>query len=148
MELRFFRSLLPLKAHRYGEIFRVLDAFFICHIGVGFFKIRTFFLDKFLGLGYFWYNEVQFGTDPEKSYLAGGSPTFGFLNFGTEGKFLQDVFQPLAGNAIVDFLFLFGLFGVGIALMTGAGRRLGGGGGAHPDGGDGHLRPGDGAGSW
>ena len=88
------------------------------------------FLDKFFGLGYFWYNEVQFGTDPEVSYLSGGSPTFGFLNFGTSGKFLEDVFKPMAGNGLVDFLFLFGLFGVGLAMLTGAGRKLGGGGGA------------------
>ncbi|MHA2502124.1 MAG: hypothetical protein ACXAE3_04595 [Candidatus Kariarchaeaceae archaeon] len=87
------------------------------------------FLDKFFGLGYYWYNEVQFGTDPSRAYIAGGSPTFGFLTYGTQGKFLESVFQPMAGTAVVDFLFLFGLFGIGLSMLTGAGRKLGGTGG-------------------
>lgn len=73
------------------------------------------FLDKLFGLG--------FATEREASWLEGGSPTEGYLSFATKGPF-ADTFQSLAGYAIVDWLFMLGLAGVGIALMVGAGVRL------------------------
>lgn len=72
------------------------------------------FLDKFFGLG--------FTTAASKSWLQGGSPTFGFLKFGTQGPF-KPLFEQMAGNVIVDYLFMFGLLALGVALVLGIGLR-------------------------
>lgn len=66
------------------------------------------FLDKTFGLG--------FATTPEKSWINGGSPTTGFLSFGTKGPFV-DIFQSLAGVALVDWLFMLGLLFIGLTLV-------------------------------
>lgn len=66
------------------------------------------FLDKTFGLG--------FATLPEKSWLNGGSPTFGFLSFGAKGPFVE-IFQSLAGVAVVDWMFMLGLLFVGLTLI-------------------------------
>lgn len=67
------------------------------------------FLDKTFGLGK--------ATPSARAWLEGGSPTTGFLSNvdGTFGSF----FNGLAGNAVVDWLFMLGLLGVGIGLMLG-----------------------------
>jgi len=75
------------------------------------------FLDKLYGLG--------FTTAPEASWLAGGSPTFGFLSFATKGPFAE-IFQGLAGNVLVDWLFMLGLLLIGLALILGIGVRIAG----------------------
>ncbi|RWZ79819.1 MAG: DoxX family membrane protein [Candidatus Chaera renei] len=72
------------------------------------------FLDKLLGLGV--------NTPPAKAWLAGDSPTTGFLR-GVEGPF-AGFFHTLAGQAWVDWLFMLGLLGVGAALLLGVGVRL------------------------
>lgn len=51
------------------------------------------FFDKLLGSGY--------ATTPEKSWLGGNSPTYGFLKFATRGPF-KPYFASLAGNPITD----------------------------------------------
>jgi len=66
------------------------------------------FVDKVFGLG--------FATKPEASWLQGGSPTSGFLEFGTHG-FLAPFFQSLAGQAWVDWAFMLGLLLVGLSLL-------------------------------
>ncbi|MBI4175799.1 MAG: hypothetical protein HY518_01220 [Candidatus Aenigmarchaeota archaeon] len=73
------------------------------------------FLDKLLGLG--------FATKADKSWLAGGSPTSGFLQFGVHGP-LAPLFSSLAGNAAVDGLFMAGLLLIGLAIMLGIGMRI------------------------
>jgi thiosulfate dehydrogenase [quinone] large subunit len=75
------------------------------------------FLDKLFGLG--------FNTAPEKAWLAGGSPTFGFLKFAVKGPFAH-FYQNLAGNVLVDWLFMLGLLFVGITLILGIMTRIGG----------------------
>jgi len=75
------------------------------------------FLDKLLGLG--------FATEADAAWIRGGSPTFGFLTFGSSGP-LAPVFQSLAGNPIVDFLFMAGLLLIGLALLLGVGVRIAG----------------------
>ncbi len=75
------------------------------------------FFDKLIGLG--------FATTVENSWLAGGSPTFGFLKFGT-GTLFSSFFESLAGSAIVDWLFMLGLLFVGVALILGIGVKLAG----------------------
>ncbi len=66
------------------------------------------FVDKIFGLG--------FATTSEKAWLYGGSPTSGFLSFGTHGPF-ADIFKSLAGVAVVDWLFMLGLLFVGLTLL-------------------------------
>jgi len=68
------------------------------------------FLDKLFGLG--------FTTEAGKSWLDGVSPTTGFLKFGTHGPF-TGVYQAMAGNVIVDWLFMLGLVGIGLGLILG-----------------------------
>lgn len=73
------------------------------------------FFDKLLGLG--------FSTAPSSSWIAGGSPTTSFLKFGTHGP-LAPLFQALAGSTTIDWLFMLGLAGIGLALVLGIGLRL------------------------
>lgn len=75
------------------------------------------FLDKLFGLGY--------STASEDAWIAGGSPTFGFLNFAAHGP-LSGLYKSLAGNPIVDVLFMGGLLGLGIALLLGIGMKIAG----------------------
>ncbi|MEK7208716.1 MAG: hypothetical protein AAB677_00460 [Patescibacteria group bacterium] len=66
------------------------------------------FLDKLFGLG--------FATTADHSWLAGSSPTAGFLTFAARGP-LAEFFQGLAGFAAVDWLFMLGLLFVGLTLI-------------------------------
>ncbi len=75
------------------------------------------FLDKLFGLGR--------ATAPEAAWLAGGSPTAGFLGFAARGP-LVAWFQGMAGSPVVDVLFMVGLLGMGLALMLGIGLRVAG----------------------
>ena len=86
----------------------------LLRISMGWIFLWAFF-DKVFGLGY--------ATTIEKSWLAGVSPTLGFLKFGTSGPF-KPIFTGLAGNPIVDWLFMLGLLGVGTALILGIGKKL------------------------
>ncbi len=74
------------------------------------------FLDKLFGLTY--------STAAASAWLQGGHPTKGYLSssYGPLGS----MFRDMAGNAIVDVLFMAGLFGVGVALTFGLATRLGG----------------------
>lgn len=74
------------------------------------------FFDKLFGLG--------FATTPDKAWVLGNSPTLGFLKFATKGPF-ADFYQGLAGNPVIDWLFMLGLLFVGITLLLGVGVRLG-----------------------
>mgnify|MGYP000222443878 CR=1 FL=1 len=78
------------------------------------------FLDKLLGLG--------ISTAPENAWLAGGSPTYGFLTFATAGP-LAGLYQSIAGLPVVNVLFMFGLLGLGLALILGIGLKIAGVGG-------------------
>ena len=75
------------------------------------------FLDKLFGLG--------FSTAAEKSWLQGGSPTFGFLKAATAGPFAA-FYQSIAGNPLVDWLFMLGLLLIGTALILGIGMKIAG----------------------
>ncbi|BCX15738.1 MAG: hypothetical protein KatS3mg097_630 [Candidatus Parcubacteria bacterium] len=84
------------------------------------------FFDKLLGLGFSTCRDTQTGIVNyfcNQAWLYGGSPTFGFLKFATKGPF-QAIFQGLAGNPIVDWLFMLGLLGIGLGLMLGIFMRL------------------------
>lgn len=75
------------------------------------------FLDKTMGLG--------FATKHGQAWLDGVSPTTGFLKFGANAKGpFVDFFHSLAGNVFVDWLFMLGLLGIGMALILGIGLRV------------------------
>jgi len=94
-------------------------------ISLGFIFLWAF-LDKLLGLGF----ATCRGEDGvveqlcQKAWLEGGSPTTGFLKFGTVGSPLEGVFQAMAGNALWDWLFMLGLLGIGVTLILGIGIRI------------------------
>lgn len=75
------------------------------------------FFDKLFGLG--------FSTGASKSWLAGVSPTTGFLANAPDGP-LAPIFNSLSGNILVDLLFMGGLFLVGSALLLGIGMKIAG----------------------
>ena len=79
----------------------------VLRIALGFIFLWAF-VDKLFGFG--------FATTPDKAWINGGSPTYGFLTFGTKGP-LAELFQSIAGSPVVDWLFMMGLLGVGVALI-------------------------------
>ncbi len=84
------------------------------------------FLDKLLALGF------STGRDPvtgavdrfgPAAWINEGSPTEGFLTFGTKGP-LADFYQSFAGATWANWLFMIGLAGIGIALIAGVAMRI------------------------
>lgn len=84
------------------------------------------FLDKLLALGF------STGRDPvtgvvdrfgPAAWIDEGSPTEGFLTFGTKGP-LADFYQSFAGASWANWLFMVGLAGIGIALIAGVAMRI------------------------
>ncbi|MFD5075075.1 hypothetical protein [Streptomyces sp. NPDC058371] len=73
------------------------------------------FLDKTFGLGY--------ATAAGKGWTDGGSPTKGFLSGVAAGP-MQSTFHSWAGAGWANWLFMLGLLGVGIALVSGVALRL------------------------
>jgi thiosulfate dehydrogenase [quinone] large subunit len=93
-------------------------------IAIGFVFLWAF-LDKLLALGY------ATGTDRETgaidrfgdaAWINGGSPTEGFLS--NVGGPFKGLFEPLAGAAWADWLFMAGLLAIGTALILGIGMRI------------------------
>jgi len=73
------------------------------------------FADKLFGLGY--------ATPDKGAWINGGSPTKGFLGGVDVGPF-QSMFHSWAGTAWANSLFMLGLAGVGLALLSGVGLRI------------------------
>ncbi len=97
----------------------------LSRISLGFIFLWAFF-DKLIGLGFSTCRDAATGTVEimcSSAWLEGGSPTTGFLKFGTSGP-LVDFYQSLAGNPAVDWLFMIGLLGIGVGLILGIGMRL------------------------
>ena len=99
-------------------------AWAVARLAIGFVFLWAFF-DKLLALGY------STGTDRETgvidrfgdaAWINGGSPTTGYLS-GVSGPF-KGLFEPLAGAAWADWLFMLGLLAIGAALMLGIGMRI------------------------
>ena len=86
------------------------------------------FLDKTFALG-FHTGYDQGGTLDRfgpAAWINGGSPTEGFLSFGVPADNpFHGFFTGLAGHAIVDWLFMLGLLGIGVTLLLGVGMRIG-----------------------
>jgi len=87
----------------------------ILRLSMGLIFLWAFF-DKVFGWG--------FATKPADAWLAGGSPTAGFLQFGVHGPFAS-LFNSMAGSALVDWLFMLGLLFVGVTLTLGIMTKLG-----------------------
>lgn len=79
----------------------------LLRLTMGFTFLWAFF-DKLFGLG--------FATSADHAWINGGSPTTGFLTYAVKGPF-ANIFHPLAGIPIVDWLFMAGLLFVGLTLI-------------------------------
>lgn len=65
---------------------------------------------------------LGFATPAVSAWVNGGSPTTGFLK-SVEGPFAS-LFNGMAGNVFVDWLFMLALLGIGLALILGIGLRV------------------------
>ncbi len=72
-------------------------------------------IDKTFGLGW--------STASEKAWVNGNSPTKGFLGSIDQGPFAS-LFNNMAGNAVVDVLFILGMFAVGVAIIAGVAMKI------------------------
>ncbi len=86
----------------------------LLRLGMGWIFLWAF-IDKVFGFG--------FETISGKSWIDGVSPTFGFLKFAVKGPF-AGFYQSLAGNVLVDWLFMLGLLFIGLALILGIGVKI------------------------
>jgi thiosulfate dehydrogenase [quinone] large subunit len=73
------------------------------------------FLDKMFGLG--------FATPEKGAWIDGGNPTQGFLSNAPTGPF-ADFYNSFAGATWANWLFMVGLAGIGVALITGIFMRI------------------------
>ncbi len=90
------------------------------------------FLDKLFGLGFSTCraaesSDIDFFCDA--AMINGGSPTYGLLEFGTEGSHTGFLFQWMASSGpdtigFADVLFMLALLLGGLALMLGIGVRI------------------------
>ncbi len=84
------------------------------------------FLDKMFALGFSTGRLEDGGIDffaDGAAALNGGSPTLGFLKFGSRGP-LASFWQGMAGDTWLNVLFLTALAGIGLALLLGVGLRI------------------------
>ena len=104
----------------------------VLRLGYGFTFLWAFF-DKLLGLGFSTgatmddqgarTGIVFFAKD--QAWLNGGNPTKGFLAFGVPAHNpFKDMFNSMAGDTWVNWLFMLGLLGIGVALFAGVGIRI------------------------
>ena len=108
---------------RSGKTFRYLAA--AVRLSIGWVFLWAF-LDKLLALGFSTGRDATTGLVArfgDAAWIHGGSPTEGFLAFGTSGPFAS-IYQSFAGAAWADWLFMLGLAGIGIALMSGVAMRI------------------------
>ena len=87
----------------------------VARIVIGFFFLWPF-LDKTFGLG--------FSTPAERAWINGGTPAQGFLNNLDPAQPLASFFQSAFANPVGDVIFMLGLLGIGLAMITGAGVRI------------------------
>jgi thiosulfate dehydrogenase (quinone) large subunit len=85
----------------------------VLRVAMGFVFLWAF-LDKTFGLHY--------STTSAQAWIHGGSPTKGFLGSVAVGPF-QSAFHSMAGTWYADWLFMLGMLGLGIALISGVAVR-------------------------
>jgi len=93
---------MDIRVEEEAQAYKARYALAVARVALGWTFLWAF-LDKTFGLG--------FATERTDAWVNGGSPTYGFLNFATEGKVFHDFFAGLAGPA-ADWLFMAGLVGV------------------------------------
>lgn len=106
-----------------GKAFRYVAA--ITRLALGWVFLWAF-LDKLLALGFATGRDAETGVVDRfgpAAWVNEGSPTRGFLQFGTKGP-LADFYQSFAGATWANWLFMVGLAGIGIALMLGVAMRI------------------------
>lgn len=84
------------------------------------------FFDKLFGLGFATCRDAKTDvvtTMCSKAWLEGGSPTYGFLKMAAKGPFAE-FYNGLAGNHLIDWLFMMGLLLIGFALVAGIGVKI------------------------
>jgi thiosulfate dehydrogenase (quinone) large subunit len=84
------------------------------------------FLDKAFALGFDTGRNVDTGVVTrfgDAAWIHGGSPTKGFLKFGTDGP-LASFYQSFAGATWADWLFMVALLGIGLGLVLGVAMRI------------------------
>jgi thiosulfate dehydrogenase [quinone] large subunit len=104
----------PAAGSGHGTHDRGATALAVLRITTGLIFLWAFF-DKAIGLNY--------ATPSERAWLAGGSPTRGFLSRVAVGP-LEGAFHSVAGAAWADWLFVLGLLGIGVALVLGVALRV------------------------
>ena len=86
------------------------------------------FLDKTFALGFHTGYDQEGNLDRfgDAAWINGASPTEGFLSFAIpEDNPFKGFFNGPAGHAVVDWLFMLGLLGIGLTLLLGVGLRIG-----------------------
>lgn len=86
----------------------------IARIMLGFMFLWAFF-DKLLGLG--------MPSTYDAGIVHGGSPTEYYLTYLVDGPFAA-MWNALAGNALIDFMLMFGLLAVGATMILGIASKL------------------------
>ena len=88
----------------------------VARIVIGFYFLWAF-VDKLFGLG--------FTTASDRSVLSGGTPAQGYINNAIDdAQPLKGLYQSLFANGFGDFVFMLGLFAIGVAMLVGAGVRI------------------------
>ena len=85
------------------------------------------FLDKTFALGFHTGYDEQGNLDRfgDAAWINGASPTEGFLTFAIpENNPFKELFNGMAGYAVVDWLFMLCLLGIGVALLSGVAMRI------------------------
>jgi thiosulfate dehydrogenase [quinone] large subunit len=86
------------------------------------------FLDKLLALGFHTGYDQEGNLDRfgPAAWINGGSPTEGFLAFGVpENNPFKGFFNGMADMVLIEWLFMFGLLGIGVSLLLGVAMRIG-----------------------
>ena len=99
----------------------------VLRLAFGFTFLWAFF-DKAFALGFATGKDQEGNVDRfgDAAWINGGSPTEGFLSFGVPADNpFKDIFNSMAGQAWVDWLFMIGLLGIGVTLLLGVGMRIG-----------------------
>ena len=112
-------------AAKLNSLDKGMYALALARVSLGLIMLWTFF-DKLFGLGFATCRDAKtdvVATMCEKAWVNGGSPTEGFLKFASKGPF-ESFYHNLAGNNVIDVLFMSGLLLIGVALLAGIGMKI------------------------
>lgn len=104
----------------------------VLRIAYGFTFLWAFF-DKLFALGFHTGYDQNGALDRfgPAAWIHGGSPTEGFLAFAVPANNpFESMWHAMAGATWVDWLFMLGLLGIGVALFSGIAMRIAAGAGA------------------